>query len=431
MPESSGRRVAVLGGVRTPFAKRGTALKNLSALDLGRIACAELLERLEIDPREIEQVVFGQVIPSLGWTNIAREIVLGIGLPPGVEAYSVSRACATSYQSVVSVAQAIRDGVIECGLAGGADSASDAPAAASPGLQRALHEAAAARTARSRLRAFGRVRLRDLVPRTLSPEEPSTGETMGQAAERMARENGISRREQDAFAHRSHVRAARAWAEGKFAAEVVPVHVPPRYEETFERDNVVRPDSDPARYAELPPVFDRRHGTVTAGNSSPLTDGAAAVLLMAEEKARALGLPILGFVKSYAFTALDPAGQLLLGPAYAAPKALDRAGLTLGDMDLVDLHEAFSAAVLSVLRAWESAEFARRELGRSAPVGRVEEDRLNVNGGSIALGHPFAATGARQIVQTLRELRRRGGKFALCAACAAGGMGAAIVLEAP
>lgn len=431
MPDSAGRRVAILGGVRTPFAKRGTALKNLSALDLGRIACAELIERLEIDPREIRQVVFGQVIPSLGWTNIAREIVLGIGLPAQVEAYSVSRACATSYQSVVSVAQAIREGAIDCGLAGGADSASDVPLAASPGLQRALHEAAAARTAGGRLRALRRVRLRDLAPRSLSPEEPSTGETMGQAAERMAKENGISRREQDEFAHRSHVRAARAWAEGKFAAEVVPVHVPPEYKETLERDNVVRPDSDLGKYAELPPVFDRKHGTVTAGNSSPLTDGAAAVLLMAEEKARALGLPILGLVRSWAFTALDPAGQLLLGPAYAAPAALDRAGLALRDMDLVDLHEAFSAAVLSVLRAFESAEFARRELGRSEPVGRVDEDRLNVNGGSIALGHPFAATGARQIVQTLRELRRRGGKFALCAACAAGGMGAAIVLEAP
>ncbi len=428
--ERPGRRVAVVAGVRTPFAKRGTAFRELSALDLGKLACAELLERSEVDPAEIQQVVYGQVIPSLKWTNIAREVVLGLGLPPEIEAYSVSRACTTSYQSVVSVAQAIRDGSIDCGLAGGADSASDVPIGVSPRLQRSLHESSLARTIGRRVKAFAGVGLRDLIPRAPELAELSTGETMGESAERMAKENGISRRSQDEFAHRSHVLAAKAWADGKFAEEVVPVHVSPRYEETVERDTLVRADSDLAKYSNLPPVFDRKRGTVTAGNSSPLTDGASAVLLMAEEKAKALGLPVLGTIRSHAFTALDPAGQLLLGPAHAAPKALDRSGLTLADMDLVDLHEAFSAAVLSVLQAFESAEFARRELGRETPVGRVDWDKLNVNGGSIALGHPFAATGARQIVQTLRELRRRGGKFALCAACAAGGMGAAMVLEA-
>ena len=421
--------MAIVDGVRTPFARRGTAFKDLSALDLARRACGELIERVDIDPAQIQQVVYGQVVPSLKWTNIAREIVLGLGLPRSIEAYSVSRACATSYQTVVNVAQAIRDGVIDCGLAGGADSASDVPIGVSDRLQRALHGANLARSLGKKLGAFRRIGLRDLVPVPPALAELSTGETMGQAAERMAKENRISRQAQDEFAHRSHDRAAKAWADGKFKDEVVPVHVPPRYEETLERDNLVRTDSEISKYSSLSPVFDRRHGTITAANSSPLTDGASAVLLMAEEKAKSLGLTPLGYIRSYAFTGVDPAGQLLIGPATAAPLALDRAGCSLADMDLIDLHEAFAVVVLSTVQAFESAEFARRELHRDAPVGKVDWDKLNVNGGSIAIGHPFAATGARQMVQTLRELRRRGGTKALCAACAAGGLGAAVVLE--
>jgi acetyl-CoA acyltransferase len=425
------RRPVFVAGLRIPFAKRMTAFRGLSALDLGKLVCAELLERVELDPAEIGQVVFGQVVPSLKAPNIAREIVLGIGWPRTIEAYSVSRACTTSYQSTVNVAQAIREGVIDCGVAGGAESASDVPIAVSPALQAALNEASQARTLGERLAAFRRVGLGDLLPVPPELAEPSTGETMGQAAERMAKENGISREAQDAFAHRSHVLAAQAWAAGKFADEVMAVHVPPDYKETVVQDTLVRADSRIEKYESLKPAFDRKYGTVTAGNSSPLTDGAAALLLMSEEKAKALGLPILGALRSYAFTGHDPAQQLLMGPAYAVPIALDRAGAELEDMDLVDLHEAFAAPVLSVLQAFESAEFASRVLGRSKALGRVEDNRLNVNGGSIALGHPFAATGARQILQTLNELRRRGGELALCAACAAGGLGAAVVLEAP
>ncbi|MFP3855268.1 MAG: acetyl-CoA C-acyltransferase, partial [Anaerolineales bacterium] len=221
-----------------------------------------------------------------------------------------------------------------------------------------------------------------------------------------------------------------AWEDGKFDDEVMAVHIPPDYEETLERDNTVRSDSDLDKLASLPPVFDREHGSVTAGNSSPLTDGAAALILMREDRAKAEGREILGYIRSYAFTALDPSWQLLLGPAMAGPIALDEAGMSLGDMDLVDEHEAFSAQVLSVIQALESKEFAREHLGRDQAVGEIDWDTFNVNGGSIALGHPFAATGARQISQTLRELNRRGAKLALCGACAAGGMAATFVLEA-
>jgi len=252
---------------------------------------------------------------------------------------------------------------------------------------------------------------------------------MGESAEKMAKENGISRSDQDAFAHRSHTLSAQAWADGRMREEVMSVFVPPTYE-VFDEDNLVRKDSELEAYAQLKPVFDRRYGTVTAGNSSPLTDGASALLLMSEKKAKHLGLDVLGYLRSYAFTALDPAEQLLMGPAYAAPLALDRAELKLKNMDLIDMHEAFAAQVLSNIQAFESDVFAQQKLGREKRVGKVDWEKLNVSGGSIALGHPFAATGARQITQALRELRRRGGHYALCTACAAGGLGAALVLEA-
>ncbi len=430
MAKSNGdRRVAIVSGLRTPFAKQGSAYRNLSALELGKIVVAELLQRTGIEPQEVQQVVYGQVIPSLSVPNIAREIVLGTGMPRNIEAYSVARACATSYQSTVNVAESIQAGVIECGIAGGADSASDVPMAVSKRLSEALLKVSKARSLTDKLRALSSLGISDLVPVPPALKEPSTGLTMGESAEKMAKENGISRADQDAFAHRSHLLAAQAWADGRLREEVMPVFVPPGYE-AFDEDNLVRKDSELEAYAKLKPVFDRSYGTVTAGNSSPLTDGASALLLMSEKKAKSLGFEVLGFLRSYAFTAVDPAEQLLMGPAYAAPLALDRADLKLKNMDLIDMHEAFAAQVLSNIQALESDTFAQQKLGRDKRVGKIDWDKLNVSGGSLALGHPFAATGARQISQTLRELRRRGGQFALCTACAAGGLGAAMVLEA-
>ncbi|HKO47065.1 MAG TPA: acetyl-CoA C-acyltransferase FadI [Polyangiaceae bacterium] len=423
------RRVAIVSGLRTPFAKQGSAYRGLSALDLGKIVVAELLQRTGLEPRQVEQVVYGQVIPSLSVPNIAREIVLGTGMPRSIEAYSVARACATSYQAAVNVAESIMAGVIDCGIAGGADSASDVPMAVSKRLSTALVKASQARSLGEKLRAFASIGTADLLPIPPALKEPSTGLTMGESAEKMAKENGISRADQDAFAHRSHTLAAQAWADGRLREEVMSVFVPPGYE-PFEADNLVRKDSELEAYAKLKPVFDRQYGSVTAGNSSPLTDGASALLLMTEKKAKTLGFTALGYLRSYAFAAVDPAEQLLMGPAYAAPLALDRAELKLKNMDLIDMHEAFSAQVLSNVQAFESDTFAQQKLGRDKRIGRVDWDKLNVSGGSIALGHPFAATGARQISQVLRELRRRGGQYALCTACAAGGLGAAMVLEA-
>jgi acetyl-CoA acyltransferase len=424
-----GRRVAIVAGLRTPFARQGTVYESMSALELGTAVVNELLQRTAVPATEIDRVVYGQVVPSLSGPNIAREVVLDTGMRRDIDAYSVSRACATGYQATVDIAQAIAVGDIDCGIAGGADSASDVPIAVSRRLGQALIRLNRARTLAERVRAFKDVKARDLLPEPPALRERSTGLTMGESAERMAQENGITRSAQDEYAHRSHAMAAAAWADGRFAEEVMTVYVPPSYETAVSEDNTVRKDSNIEGYARLRPAFDRKFGTITAGNSSPLTDGASALMLMSEDKAKALGIKPLGYIRSYAFTALDPRGQMLLGPAYAIPRALDRAGLKLGDMTLIDVHEAVAAQVLSVAQALESKSFAADKLGRAEAVGAVNWDRFNVMGGSIALGHPFAATGARQITQVTRELRRRGGGLGLCTACAAGGLGAAMIVE--
>ena len=423
------RRVAVVAGLRTPFAKERTAFKSIPARDLGKMVVAELLQRTGLDKEGVERVVYGQVIPTPRAPNIAREVVLGAGMPASVDAYSVSRACATSYQSTTDIAESIMAGQIACGISGGAESASDVPITVSRKLADALVDATRARSLWGRLAAFKHVGLRDIVPVPPALREPSSDYSMGEAAEKMAKENHIAREAQDEFAHRSHRNAARAWDEGFFDDQVMHAYVPPTYE-VCTRDNVVRSDSNLEAYKKLRPVFDRSYGTVSAGNSSPLTDGASALVLMREDKAVAEGRSPLGFIRSYAYAALDPNWQMLMGPSFATPLALERAGLALSDIDVIDMHEAFAAQILSNTQAFESREFARRYLGRDRPVGSIDWDRFNTNGGSISLGHPFAATGGRQIMQALKELKRVDGQFALCTACAAGGLGAAIVLEA-
>jgi acetyl-CoA acyltransferase len=408
--------------------KAGTAFANLTALELGRLVVQELVQRAELDPDEIDQVVFGQVIPGLLQPSIAREVVIAAGLPRKIEAHTVARACATSIQALTDAANTIALGNSEVAIIGGTESMSDAPIFTSRPLAHALIAASKARSLPEKLRAFQKLKARDLVPVPPAIAEYSTGQTMGESAEKMAKENGISRREQDEIALASHQNAARAWKEGRFDQEVMHVLIPPRFEKVADKDNLVREDTSLEALAGLKPVFDRKYGSVTAGNSSPLTDGAAALLLMSEERAKALGYEPLGYLRSYAYAGTDPADQLLQGPAYAAPLALERAGMTLGDLDLVEMHEAFAAQVASNLQAFASKDFAKK-MGRSAPLGEVDRSRLNVTGGSIALGHPFAATGARIVNQALNELARRNKNTVMCTVCAAGGLGAAVVLE--
>jgi len=423
-----GRRVAVVAGCRTPFARSGTVFRDLNAVDLGKACVRELLERTEVDPGDIETVVMGQVIPAVRAPNLAREVGLGVGLPREVPAHTVNRACASAGQAIADVATEIQLGHVDAGIAGGAECLSDVPIPLSRRLARGLAEAQRAKSLAARLGVLSRLRPRDLVPEWPAVAEPSTGLTMGQSAEKMAKENGISREEQDRIALASHRNGWAATEDGRIPREVAPVFVPPRYE-AVSGDNLLRKDTSLEALAALPPVFDKRNGSVTAGNSSALTDGAAAVLLMAEEKARADGREPLAFVRSWAVAAVDPGGQLLMGPALAVPKALERAGIALDDVELIEMHEAFAAQVASNIQALESDVWARDRLGRSKAVGKVDRERLNVCGGSIAIGHPFGATGARLVTTLANEMRRRGAGLGLVSICAQGGMGFAMVLE--
>ena len=425
---ANGRRVAIVAGVRTPFAKAGTLLKSISAIDLGKLAVSELLQRSNLDGTEVQALTFGTVVPSVVAPNIAREVSLIPQLPKGVEAFTVSRACASANQAITDAADQILLGHYDCMIAGGSESLSNVPILHSRGMSEVLVAASRAKSLSQRLGIFAKVRPKDFVPIAPAIAEPTTGETMGQSAEKMAKLNAIPREEQDQFALRSHRLAAAGLSDGRLTAEIVPVHVPPKYETTMTSDNGVRTDTTYEALSALKPVFDRQYGSVTAGNSSPLTDGAAAILLMSEERAKALGYEPMGFIRSYAYAALDPGEQLLQAPVLAAPVALKRAGLTLKEMDLVEMHEAFAAQVLSNLKGFESQSWAERA-GFSKPVGEVDRARLNVMGGSISLGHPFGATGARITTTLLNELGRRGGQFGLMTVCAAGGMGFAMVVE--
>ncbi|HCU11284.1 MAG TPA: acetyl-CoA C-acyltransferase FadI [Gemmatimonadetes bacterium] len=424
----NGRRVAIVAGVRTPFAKAGTAFKTISAIDLGKLCVAELLQRTNLDGKEVQALVFGTVIPSVLAPNIAREVSLLPLLPKGVQAYSVSRACASSNQAITDAADQIALGHLDVAIAGGSESLSNIPILHSQRFAETLVLASKARSLPARLRTLARLRPKDFIPVTPAIAEPSTGETMGQSGEKMAKLNAIAREEQDHFALRSHRLAAAGTADGRLTAEIMPVYVPPKFESVLTSDNGIREDTSYEQLAALKPVFDRKYGSVTAGNSSPLTDGGACVLLMSEEKAKALGYAPLGIIKSYAYAALDPGEQLLQAPVLAAPVALKRAGLSLKDIDLVEMHEAFAAQVLSNLKGFESKWWAERA-GFSQPIGEVDRAKLNVMGGSIAIGHPFGATGARITTTLLNELQRRGGQFGLMTVCTAGGMGFAMVVE--
>jgi acetyl-CoA acyltransferase len=423
-----GRRVAVIAGVRTPFAKSGTVFRDVSAVALARHAARELLYRSEVDGREIDEVIFSQVVPSALTPNVAREVSLLPQLPPSVPAYTLNRACASAAQAITNAADQIRLGHADVVLAGGVESLSDIPILHSRRFTRVLMDANKARSLGGRVAALGRTRPRDLIPVTPAIAEPSTGETMGQSAEKMAKENGISREEQDRLALMSHQRAAAATADGRLTAEIAPWFGGPSAEQVITGDNGIRSDTSLEALAGLRPVFDRKYGSVTAGNSSPLTDGAAAVLLMSEEKAKAMGYEPLAYLRSHAVSAVDPGWQLLMGPVFAVPKALERAELSWQDLGLVEIHEAFAAQVLSNIQAWGSQTWADR-LGLPAPVGEVDWERTNVAGGSIAIGHPFAATGARLVTTLAHEMRRRDVQFGLISICAQGGMGYAMVLE--
>jgi len=421
-------RTALVAGCRTPFTKSGTTLQGLTAIDLGKAAVRGLLARSNVPPEAVDHLTYGTVVHDPSAPNIAREVGLGT-LPRTVPASTVSRACASANQAIADGANLIELGYAHIVVAGGAESLSRIPITVSHRLSKTLVAASRARTLKERVRLFSAIRPRDLLPVTPQIAEPSTGESMGESAERMAKENGISREEQDRWALRSHTLAHAGTLDGRLTAEIDPIYVPPEYATVVEQDNGIRGDSSLEALGKLRPVFDRTHGSVTAGNASPLTDGGSAVLLMSEEAVQAHGVEPLAWIRSYAFTAVDPAAQLLQGPAWAAPLALERAGITMQEIGLMEMHEAFAAQVLSNLQALSSKSFAQKELGRSQAVGHPDEDRINVMGGSVAIGHPFGATGGRVTTTLANEMRRRDVEFGLLTVCAAGGLGFAMVLQ--
>jgi acetyl-CoA acyltransferase len=417
MPGLNGRRVAVIAGVRTPFAKAGTALKDARAVDLARYAARELLERTNLDGTEVDEVIFGQVVPSALVPNIAREVSLLPQFPKEIPAYSLNRACASSNQAITAGHDQIALGNANVIVAGGAEALSDIPILASRRLADILVEAGKAKSLGARIKAFAKIRPKDLVPVAPAIAEPSTGESMGQSAEKMAKENHISREDQDRWALRSHTLAAQGSADGRLTAEIAPWLPSRPGQAILQQDNGVRADTSLEQMAKLKPVFDRRYGSVTAANASPLTDGASAVLLMSDEKAHALGYQPLTYIRSYAVAAVDPGWQLLQAPIFAVPTALERAGIQWKDLGLIEIHEAFASQVLSNLQ------------GFAAKGWEINEEIINVMGGSIAIGHPFGATGARLATTLANEMLRRDVQFGLISICAQGGMGFAMVLE--
>jgi acetyl-CoA acyltransferase len=421
------RRAVVVAGVRTPFVRAFAEYLKLDTIALADVAVRGLLDKTRLARKEIDSIVWGGVILPGMAPNVGREIALDLELPASVEARTVTRACASGLQAITDAVAMIERGESDVAIAGGSDSTSNAEIKLP---QKVVHAAAPLVFGKgSPADVLGLISklmpISELLPRVPKIAERTTGQVMGEAAEEMAKRNEIPREAQDELAVRSHHRAAAAIASGRFADEIVPVETEGKRVYT---DTIVRADTSVEKLSKLKPAF-AKDGTLTAGNSSALTDGASAVLLMSEEKAKALGYTPLARVASWSYVGVDPADQLLMGPALAMPKALDRAGLRLAEIDLVDMHEAFAAQVLSVLKMLASDGFARARLGKDKAVGTLDPARLNVHGGSIAIGHPFGATGARMVTTMANELHRTGKRTALLGICAAGGLGAAAILE--
>ncbi|MEV0030863.1 acetyl-CoA C-acyltransferase [Nocardia sp. NPDC050793] len=428
MATDAARRAVVVSGARTPFVRAFTDFTRMDSIALADAAVRGLLERTGLPGAQVQAIVWGGVILPSAAPNIAREIALDLRLDHGCEGYTVTRACASGLQAVTAAAAAIERGEYDIMIAGGSDSTSNAEVKLP---QKLVHAGAPLALGKPKLKDYLSAAAQlapftDILPSRPKIAERTTGEVMGESAEKMARIHGVGRAEQDEFAARSHQRAAAAIASGRFDDEVLRVRTPDGAD--IERDGLVRADTSVAKLAKLKPVF-AEEGTVTAGNASPLTDGASAVLLMSEQKARELGYRPLAAFRSWSYVSVDPTDQVLIGPAISMPRALDKAGMSLSDIDFVDIHEAFAAQTLSVLSALASDEWAKTRLDRDTAVGTVDIDKLNVHGGSVSLGHPFGATGARMVTTMANELARTGKNAALLGICAAGGIGASAVLE--
>jgi len=444
----SNRDVVIVDGVRTPFAKADTKLKSVHPAELGRVALKELLSRTNFDPNAVDDVIIGNIGGPPDAVNISRVVALNAGIPNRVPASSVHRNCASALESISGAFDKIRSGMADVVVAGGTESMSQSPVLMSQEFTKILGQLAGARSTGQRLGALGsllRADLKQVVELVTTPPmaktafkprfslvegltDPFVGKNMGETAEILAKEFHISREEQDAFALRSHQRAVAANKEGKLKEEIAPVFVPPKFREVVTEDVGPRENQTMEQLAKLKPFFDRQTGTVTVGNACPITDGAAMTLVMSRERAEALGYKPLAKIVSYAYAGLEPE-RMGLGPAYATPIALKRAGLQLKDIGLVELNEAFAAQVIACQKALASKKFAEEKLGLSSAVGELDSEKLNVNGGAIALGHPVGATGTRLVITLMKEMKRRRIEYGLATLCIGGGQGGAMILQ--
>jgi acetyl-CoA C-acetyltransferase len=420
------RRVAIVGGNRIPFARSNGTYAHASDQDMLTATLDGLVERFSLEGERLGEVVAGAVLKHARDRDLTREAVLGSKLAPETPAYDVQQACGTGLETVIAVANKIALGQIDAGIAGGVDTASDAPIAVNADLRHILLDLNRAKSLPGRARQLTRLRPGQIVPEVPRNAEPRTGLSMGEHAAKTAVDWGIARAEQDELAAASHQHMAAAYERGFYADLITPYL-------GLERDENLRPDSSVEKLAKLKPVFGGPDGTMTAGNSTPLTDGASAVLLASEEWAAARGLPVLATFVDAQTAAVDHVHKgegLLMAPAYAMPVLLDRNGVALDAFDLYEIHEAFASQVLATLAAWRDPVFAREKLGREAAVGEIDRAKLNVNGGSLAAGHPFAATGGRIVASLAKALSERGGGRGVISICAAGGQGVVAILEA-
>lgn len=428
--QKSANDVVIVDGVRTPFAKAGMALKDVHAVELGQIALQELVARTNLNKDLIEEVIIGNVGNPADAVNIGRVVALRAGFSNHVSAHTVHRNCASALESITTGFNMVKAGSASAVIAGGTENMSQAPLLFGKKMTELFGKLQFSKTVSQKLTAAMEFRLSFLAPRVTLMEaltDPFVGINMGQTAEILAKEFHISRLEQDEFALRSHLRAVEASENGKLLEEITPVFVGPDYKDVLDKDTGPRAGQTIEALQKLKPYFDRKTGSITVGNSCPITDGAAMVLLMTREKAEAEGYKPLARILSYAFAGLEPE-RMGLGPAYASPKALDKAKLNLAQMDLVELNEAFAAQVIACQKALASDSWCQEKLGRPA-MGVIEDSKLNVNGGAIAIGHPVGATGARLVLTLAKELRRRGGQYGLATLCIGGGQGGAIVIE--
>lgn len=423
--------VVIVEGVRTPFAKAGSQLKTVHAAELGRVALQQLLAMTDVNINDIDEVIIGNTGAPSDAVNISRVIALKSGLPLKVSAFTVHRNCASALESISLGFDKIKAGQASIVVAGGSESMSQMPLLFTQRFQDIFGEFAFAKSLGQRLGALNKLKLRDLKPRIAIVEgltDPFCGINMGQTAEILAKEFGLSRKEQDQFAMESHLKALKSTSEGVLREEITPVFIPPKYKNIVSDDIGPREGLTLEKLAKLKPYFDRKYGSITVGNACPLTDGAGMVLLMNRQRAEALGYKPMATIRSYAFAGLEPE-RMGLGPVYSTPLALKRAGLELKDMDLIELNEAFAAQVMACEKAFASDKFAQEKLGLSKAVGEIDRNKLNVNGGAIALGHPVGATGTRLVLTLMKEMKRKNKQFGLATLCIGGGQGGAMILE--